>query len=219
MDSPMGKHHIKKHSSHRLRAALAGSVMALGGGATALLGAGSSAAEPVAVPGFVLDAADAIIAEHGTSADKKALDAAVHGAERSGQITVTDQPAPREVAPHLPGTGSGGQSSPAAPATPAPAPAPAPAPRAEGPQAGYSGNSGVNWDAVAACESGGNWAINTGNGYHGGLQFAPGTWSGHGGGEFAPTADQATREQQIIVAERVLGTQGIGAWPTCGRLG
>lgn len=74
----------------------------------------------------------------------------------------------------------------------------------------------AEWDRVAACESGGNWAINTGNGYHGGLQFAPGTWSGHGGGQFAPTADQATREQQIVIAERVLASQGKGAWPTCG---
>ena len=73
------------------------------------------------------------------------------------------------------------------------------------------------WDTVARCESGGNWAINTGNGYHGGLQFAPGTWSGHGGGEFAPVAHQATKEQQIAVAERVLATQGKGAWPVCGR--
>lgn len=77
----------------------------------------------------------------------------------------------------------------------------------------------VDWDAVAVCESSGNWSINTGNGYHGGLQFAPSTWTGHGGGEFAPSADQATREQQIIVAERVLATQGIGAWPVCGKRG
>lgn len=75
-----------------------------------------------------------------------------------------------------------------------------------------------NWDAVAECESGGNWAINTGNGYHGGLQFSPSTWAGYGGGEFAGTAYQATREQQIIVAERTLEGQGIGAWPTCGPL-
>jgi len=77
----------------------------------------------------------------------------------------------------------------------------------------------VNWDAVAACESGGNWSINTGNGYYGGLQFAPGTWSGHGGGEFASSAHLASREEQIAVAERVLRTQGIGAWPVCGRRG
>jgi resuscitation-promoting factor RpfA len=73
------------------------------------------------------------------------------------------------------------------------------------------------WDHVAACESGGNWGINTGNGYHGGLQFSQGTWAAHGGGEFASSANQATRNQQIAVAERVLATQGRGAWPVCGR--
>ncbi len=73
------------------------------------------------------------------------------------------------------------------------------------------------WDAVAGCESGGNWAINTGNGYHGGLQFSQGTWAAHGGGQFASSANQASREQQIAVAERVLATQGRGAWPVCGH--
>ena len=72
------------------------------------------------------------------------------------------------------------------------------------------------WDQVAKCESGNNWAINTGNGYQGGLQFSPSTWSGHGGGEFAPAAHLATKEEQIAVAERVLGSQGKGAWPSCG---
>ncbi|MEB3022884.1 transglycosylase family protein [[Mycobacterium] crassicus] len=73
------------------------------------------------------------------------------------------------------------------------------------------------WDRVAGCESGNNWSINTGNGYHGGLQFSPGTWRAHGGGTYAPSAHLASREQQIAVAERVLATQGRGAWPTCGR--
>src|SRR5271168_1076649 len=73
------------------------------------------------------------------------------------------------------------------------------------------------WDHVAACESGGNWGINTGNGYHGGLQFSQGTWASHGGGEYASSANQATRDQQIAVAERVLASQGRGAWPVCGR--
>lgn len=72
------------------------------------------------------------------------------------------------------------------------------------------------WDKVARCESGGNWAINTGNGYQGGLQFSAGTWSSHGGGEYAPSAHMATKEEQIAVAERVLATQGRGAWPVCG---
>ncbi|ANI41926.1 transglycosylase [Mycolicibacterium vaccae 95051] len=83
--------------------------------------------------------------------------------------------------------------------------------------AGQAGAATDNeWDQVARCESGGNWAINTGNGYHGGLQFSPSTWSGHGGGEFAPAAYLATKEEQIAVAERVLASQGKGAWPTCG---
>ncbi|TPG35596.1 transglycosylase family protein [Mycolicibacterium hodleri] len=73
------------------------------------------------------------------------------------------------------------------------------------------------WDRVAGCESGGNWAINTGNGYQGGLQFSAGTWSGHGGGEYAPAANLASKDEQIAVAERVLASQGRGAWPVCGR--
>ena len=77
-----------------------------------------------------------------------------------------------------------------------------------------------DWDRLAQCEAGGNWAINTGNGYYGGLQFSAQTWNGFGGGQFAPTANQATREQQIVVAERVLASQGWGAWPACSaRLG
>jgi len=75
----------------------------------------------------------------------------------------------------------------------------------------------TEWDRVAACESGGNWGINTGNGYHGGLQFSQGTWAAHGGGEYATSANQASRDQQIAVAERVLASQGRGAWPVCGR--
>jgi resuscitation-promoting factor RpfA len=75
----------------------------------------------------------------------------------------------------------------------------------------------ATWDRVAQCESGGRWDINTGNGYHGGLQFSPRTWTGFGGGEFAPVAYQATRAEQIVVAERVLAKQGWGAWPVCSR--
>jgi LysM repeat protein len=75
--------------------------------------------------------------------------------------------------------------------------------------------SGDVWDQIARCESSGNWAINTGNGFYGGLQFTLGTWSGHGGGAYAPRADLASREQQITIAERVLASQGWGAWPAC----
>src|ERR1700757_1852858 len=79
-----------------------------------------------------------------------------------------------------------------------------------------SAASDAEWDQVARCESGGNWAINTGNGYQGGLQFTPGTWIAHGGRQYAPAAQLATKEQQIAVAERVLADQGRGAWPVCG---
>ncbi|HEY6745229.1 MAG TPA: transglycosylase family protein [Mycobacteriales bacterium] len=83
--------------------------------------------------------------------------------------------------------------------------------------AGPANADSVNWDAIAACESGGNWSINTGNGYYGGLQFSAGTWRAYGGGAYAPTANQASRSAQIAVAEKVLAGQGIGAWPTCGK--
>ncbi|WP_406001711.1 transglycosylase family protein [Streptomyces sp. NBC_00829] len=75
-------------------------------------------------------------------------------------------------------------------------------------------DSGV-WDRIAACESGGNWHINTGNGYYGGLQFSAGTWRAYGGGAYASTADRATKGQQIAVATKVQRAQGWGAWPTC----
>ncbi|WP_370968980.1 transglycosylase family protein [Amycolatopsis sp. cg9] len=76
--------------------------------------------------------------------------------------------------------------------------------------------SATNWDAIAQCESGGNWSINTGNGYYGGLQFTQSTWKAYGG---TGNAQNASREQQIAVAERVLQGQGIGAWPVCGKKG
>jgi hypothetical protein len=76
--------------------------------------------------------------------------------------------------------------------------------------------SGV-WDRLARCEAGGNWSANTGNGFYGGLQFHPQTWSAHGGQAYAPSAHQASRAQQIAVAERVLASQGWGAWPSCSR--
>ncbi|WP_406727198.1 transglycosylase family protein [Streptomyces sp. GD-15H] len=73
------------------------------------------------------------------------------------------------------------------------------------------------WDTVAQCESGGNWSINTGNGYYGGLQFSASTWAGYGGTKYAATADQAGKAQQIEIAEKVLAGQGKGAWPVCGK--
>jgi len=91
---------------------------------------------------------------------------------------------------------------------PAPEPEPAPAPASSS-----SGGSGI-WDRIAACESGGNWAANTGNGYYGGLQFNLGTWAAYGG---TGRPDQQSREAQIAVAERVAAASGgYGAWPHCG---
>jgi hypothetical protein len=96
-----------------------------------------------------------------------------------------------------PSSGSGGGSS--------PPPAPAPPPGTH------------DWNAVALCESGGNWSINTGNGYFGGLQFSQSTWVAYGGLAYAPRADLAAPAQQIAIAEKVLAGQGKGAWPVCGR--
>jgi resuscitation-promoting factor RpfA len=73
------------------------------------------------------------------------------------------------------------------------------------------------WDRVAACESSGNWHINTGNGYFGGLQFTQSTWAAYGGLKYAPRADLATKKEQILIAEKVLKGQGPGAWPVCSQ--
>ena len=117
---------------------------------------------------------------------------------------------PAAPAPASAGPSSATPAASSAPADPAPAPAPAPA-------AGSAG--GVNWSAIAACESGGNWSADTGNGFYGGLQFTEGTWLGYGGGQYASSANLASPAEQIAVAERVLAGQGIGAWPVCGANG
>jgi resuscitation-promoting factor RpfA len=74
-----------------------------------------------------------------------------------------------------------------------------------------------DWSGVAQCESSGNWHINSGNGFYGGLQFTQSTWAGFGGTAYAPRADLATPAQQVAIAEKVLAGQGIGAWPVCGK--
>lgn len=71
------------------------------------------------------------------------------------------------------------------------------------------------WDRLASCESGGNWATNTGNGFYGGLQFDYGTWLSNGGGKYAPRADLASRTQQIAIASKVQASRGWGPWPAC----
>ncbi|BDB44704.1 resuscitation-promoting factor RpfB [Mycobacterium kiyosense] len=81
-------------------------------------------------------------------------------------------------------------------------------------------SDGGIWDSLAGCEAGGNWAINTGNGFYGGVQFDQGTWVANGGLRYAPRADLATREEQIAIAEVTRQRQGWGAWPVCsGRVG
>jgi hypothetical protein len=156
-----------------------------------------------------------------------------------------DAPAPAPEAPAPAPVGFEPNVVPAAPGAPVPdAPAPVEAPPAPAPAgfdpnvpppapAGFDPNApapdaapveappvrkvySVNWDAIAQCESGGNWAISTGNGYSGGLQFTPGTWRANGG---SGSPNGASREEQIRVAENVLHSQGIRAWPVCGRRG
>lgn len=110
--------------------------------------------------------------------------------------------------------------------TPAPAATTTPvavAPAAPRAAANAGGNTGAAapaagagvWDQLAQCESGGNWAINTGNGYSGGLQFVQSTWVANGGAAYAPTAAQATRDQQIAVAENLRAKSGFNPWPAC----
>jgi hypothetical protein len=85
----------------------------------------------------------------------------------------------------------------------------------------YDPGDGSRWDQLAQCETGGDWATNTGNGFGGGLQFmhqsSYSTWLSFGGGEYAAHPWEASREQQIVVAEKVLASSGWGAWPGCSR--
>ncbi|QNG37597.1 DUF348 domain-containing protein [Geodermatophilaceae bacterium NBWT11] len=107
------------------------------------------------------------------------------------------------------------------------APAPAAAPSSSSTSSSGGGNTGaappassggLDWDALARCEAGGNWSINTGNGYYGGLQYNISTWNAYGGQDFASRPDLATREQQIAVGERTYAARGASPWPSCGRL-
>jgi len=105
-------------------------------------------------------------------------------------------------------------------ARPAPAPAPASPPPASGGGGGGAtpppSSTGLNWDSLAQCESGGNWSINTGNGYYGGLQFDKGTWDAYGGQQYADYPHQASKSQQIAVAENLYADRGDSPWPSCG---
>jgi resuscitation-promoting factor RpfE len=152
-------------------------------------------------------APDAPAPDAAPAADAPAPDAPPPPADLPPAPDAPPPPAPDAPAPPAP------EAAPAPDAPPPPAPpaddAPAPA---KAPIKAYS----VNWDAIASCESGGNWGISTGNGYSGGLQFTPSTWRANGG---SGSPNGASRDEQIRVAENVLHTQGIGAWPVCGRRG
>ncbi|WP_406218793.1 transglycosylase family protein [Streptomyces decoyicus] len=90
-----------------------------------------------------------------------------------------------------------------------------------GPSAAAAGpaaaSPGPDWERIAACESNGRWHINTGNGYHGGLQIDLATWRAYGGHRYAPRADLATRAEQIAVGKRIVRDRGLSAWPNCAR--
>jgi resuscitation-promoting factor RpfE len=160
---------------------------------------------PVGPAGFALPAPEGLPAPDAPPAPPEALPAP------EGLPAPDAPPAPPEALPAPEGLPA--PDAPPAPPEALPAPEGLPAPDAPPrPAKVYS----VNWDAIAACESSGNWAINTGNGYFGGLQFLPSTWRANGG---SGSANNASREEQIRVAENVLRTQGIGAWPVCGRRG
>jgi hypothetical protein len=92
---------------------------------------------------------------------------------------------------------------------------PAPPPPSNGGGSG-GGGGGLDWDAVANCESGGDWSINTGNGFYGGLQFDYGTWLAYGGGAYASTANLASKSEQIAIATKLYDARGSSPWPVCG---
>lgn len=132
-------------------------------------------------------------------------------APRARIVTVGTKPAAPAPAPAAQAAPASQAPASSAPASQSAAPAPAPAAAAPAPTGGWS----VNWDAIARCESGNNWSINTGNGYYGGLQFDSGTWLSNGGGAYAPRADLATKDQQIAIAEKVYAARGLSPW-ACG---
>lgn len=139
-----------------------------------------------------------------------------NGAESARQqvsVTVTRPAQPTVIAV---GTKDPAPPPPPPPPPPSPTPAsPATASAATASPAAPSVAGGSVWDRLAQCESGGNWAINTGNGFYGGVQFDRGTWLSNGGGTYAPIASEASREQQIVVAERVRSARGFSPWPSC----
>jgi len=164
------------------------------------LAARSAVDVDVAVPERLLEAAagPAVSAPRGLLVTRQITPGTAEPSGTPEDIHGPSLPAPPETPRMEPSIVSLARPVPAAPAAAAPA---------------YSGTS--VWDDLARCESGGNWSINTGNGYYGGLQFSYATWHGYGGGEFAEYPHQATREEQIVVAERLRAARGYAPWPSC----
>jgi hypothetical protein len=208
---------------------------------TAAAVAGVFATAPIVLPSGIAHAddveLDASAPVAAPPADDAALDAPAPDAALPGDDAGLDAPAPDAAPPAddaafnpaPPADAAPGDAPdevpPPADAPPAGVPADAPPPADAAPPAAAPVEApprpaprvySVNWDRIAQCESGGNWGISTGNGFSGGLQFTPSTWRATGG---SGSANGASREEQIRVAENVLHTQGIGAWPVCGRRG
>jgi uncharacterized protein YabE (DUF348 family) len=123
---------------------------------------------------------------------------------RGGVVLIKPVDAVKKIGTKKPPVAAPAPSAPSAPANTGATPPPS------------TGGGGLNWDALAACEAGGNWQINTGNGFYGGAQFDSGTWLSNGGGAYAARADLASREQQISVATSLYNARGSSPWPVCG---
>jgi hypothetical protein len=168
---------------------------------------------PLAARSAVADAVpDAIADRLLTVADAPSPIRAARGAlaGRQGDATAVVGPAGTVAETLAPSA----ETPPVAPMEATLLPVPRAAPPSTAPRAVTYAGSSV-WDDLARCESGGNWAANTGNGYYGGLQFSHGTWHGYGGGEFAEYPHEATRDEQIVVAERLRAARGYQPWPAC----
>ena len=148
-----------------------------------------------------------------TAGQRLRLPASGHVSARMAHAAVAAIPAPPPASAPAPAQAQAGSAPQGEP------PATTPVSTAPVSSAPPASSGGANWSAIAACESGGNWSANTGNGFYGGLQFTEQTWLAYGGGQYAPSANLASESEQIAVADRVLAGQGIGAWPVCGAGG
>jgi hypothetical protein len=169
------------------------------------LAARSAAVLPIPAPDLLLPTTGRLIADvlRGGTLSARTTTAATSQTRQAAELIVTQADAsPASVSMEA-----------VLVAIPTPTPKPAPPPAAPRRVVTYDGDT--VWDRLAQCEASGNWAANTGNGYYGGLQFSYATWHGYDGGEFAEYPHEATREEQIIVAERLRAARGYQPWPAC----